>query len=209
MYSAGHQAGRCSVNWLRATTLSCSLLVATSCTNTGSQFGGRGTWEIDSVVSRCIASVAGGAFLGGLVGAVAGRGNGRTMGAGAFIGAAAGGVLCAVISSLDAQDRERIRQAQLESARSGQPRVLSYHGGDGLERTVSIQPRDLTPPTAPAEVRAPTNSSPSSAEIGAASGERVCRRLDTNVTVQSKGQVEIPAQLLCRTPGGDWEPVPA
>lgn len=192
--------------------------------------GGAGgnAWAIDNVNSRCVASVLGGALVGGLIGAAAGRGRGGAIGTGAAIGLAAGGAMCAVMVQLDEQDRARIRTAQLAAARTGQPASFSYRGGDGLNRSISVRPSQevylpapmgpVPNPTAPPAYTTSVTPAPnvpagvaprSAAEIAAASGGRICRQVETNVSVQSKGDTAAPAQTICRTPAGDWEPAEA
>lgn len=192
----------------RVLSTACILFTLTGCATESSGSGHSGSWQIDSVAQKCVASVLGGAVLGGVIGAVSG-GGGRNVGTGVLIGAASGGALCAVMAALDAQDRDRIRTAQLAAAQTGRPQELAYRGNDGLDRRVTVRPTEMSakrssPVDRPSSERSAVPSS--QAEISAASGARVCRRLDTTVSVQSKGEAAVPAQLVCRTPGGDWEP---
>jgi len=156
--------------------------------------------------------------LGGLIGAAAGGGDGRSVGAGVIAGAATGGVMCAVIAALDEQDKAQVRAAQLAAARSGQSQYIDYRGSDGLERKIRVQVTAGTPGAAQMPKRgerkrtgAPPSSLPadkSEAQIAAASGERVCRGVTASVEVQGKGQANLPQQAVCRTPDGDWVPAP-
>ncbi|MCX7310049.1 MAG: hypothetical protein NTZ72_19745 [Afipia sp.] len=205
--------------------LCCTFLV--SCITPSNQTATNTNWQIDSVASKCVMSIAGGAVLGAIIGAAAG-GGGRSLGTGAAVGAAAGGVLCAVMAALDENDRARIKAAQLEAARTGKSQVLQYSGSDGLNRNVSIrvvddgnnslpEPVSRAPswgspkPTSTAKPKPPTaNSVPASeAQVAAASGQRICRTLNTSVDIQSKGQADVPPQTVCRTPEGDWAPATA
>jgi hypothetical protein len=122
---------------------------------------------------------------------------------GAVFGAAAGGALCAVISALDEQDRARIRAAQIQAARTGQPQRVSYRGQDGLERQVEVRVTDVGASAKPSSAEPAKRSQ---AQVAAASGQRICRTLNTNVSVQTKGETDVPAQVVCRTPNGDYEP---
>ena len=131
-----------------------------------------------------MASLIGGVVLGTVIGAAAGGNRGAAIGAGA--GALAGGAACAVIAALDAQDKARIRQAQIEAASSSQPRYLSYNGSDGKSRTITVRPKPV----------------PS----GTQTAGRICRQTDGEASIQGTGQAELPPQLVCRTPGGDWLP---
>jgi hypothetical protein len=203
----GGQRGAHTYAWVEVVAIFGTALVLVSCASSN-------TGPNDSVASRCVVSVLGTSVLGGLIGgADAGKGGAV---AGAAIGAVAGGAFCAVIASLDAQDSARIRAAQLEAASTGQPQVLSYQGDDGLARYVSVRPSDLSPvsPTRDAQPSESLSSSvPSttetSAQIAAANGQRICRPVDTDVSIQSKGQASLPTQLICREPNGDWEPAPS
>jgi surface antigen len=202
---------------LRITTALMICLFVPSCITPSGQTA-TNEWQIDSVAARCLASVAGGAVVGALIGAAAGGGS-RT-GSGALLGAAAGGVLCAVMVTLDEQDRARIRAAQLEAARTGQDQTLQYPGKDGLERKVIVKvtktdgalpppaPRTsrTKPSAAPKTSPATPVSAPTNAQIAAATGQKVCRTLATSVDVQTKGQADVPPQVVCRTSDGDWLP---
>lgn len=159
-----------------AATLPLALGVA-SCQTAG------GGYALDDAAARCVASTVGGAIFGAVIGAAAG-GGGRNAAIGAGAGAAVGGIACAVLTALDAQDRERIRQAQIQAARTGETRYLSYNGSDGRSRNVVVTPRPVE-----------------TAQAG-----RICRRTDTIATVGQAGSSDLPAQLVCRTPSGDWLP---
>jgi outer membrane lipoprotein SlyB len=195
--------------WRHSTIILLALFAASCASTTAQQVSqgssGPATWEIDNVVSKCLVSVAGGALVGGLLGAAIG-GRNSSVGTGALVGAAAGGALCAVISALDEQDRARIRAAQLEAARTGKPQVMSYQGQDGLERQVAVRVTDISAAAKPRSTASKQQPAQSEAQVAAASGQRICRTLNTSVTVQSKGQADVPSQLVCRTPEGDYEP---
>lgn len=173
-------------------------LAMAGCTTTSG--GLSGGWQIDSVASRCVASIVGGAIVGGLLGAA--RGGGRNIGAGAAIGAGAGGALCVVMAALDQQDKERIKQAQLAAARTGSAQNLSYTGMDGLQRQVTVRPSAATTRQGTTLVSATTL--PAAASPGA--GQQICRSVETSATVASKGSAEVPAQIVCRNANGEWGP---
>lgn len=193
-------------------------MVASCATSTGS--GVSGGWQVDSIVSKCVLAIGGGALLGAIVGAAAG-GN-RRIGAGAAIGAGAGGVLCAVMASLDAQDRERVRLAQLDAATTGSVRSSTYVGADGRKRTIVVTPsaaprRPATKRSAPrpaekskakADVAQQTQkpeTPANEAEIAANSGEQICRSVPATVTIEGGGTGQI-SQVVCRNQDGDWLP---
>lgn len=171
-------------------------LAMAGCTTTSGGIGGG--WQIDSVASRCVASIVGGALVGGLLGAA--RGGGRNIGAGAAIGAGAGGALCAVMAALDQQDRERIKQAQLAAARTGMIQNVAYTGHDGLQRRVTVKPSAAMPRTTLVSATTlPAASAPST------SGP-ICRSVETSASVASKGSADVPAQIVCRNESGEWGP---
>ena len=145
--------------------------------------GGGGRTALDDAVGRCAASTIGLAIVGGIIGAAAG-GGGRNVALGAGAGAAVGGLACAVMTALDAQDKERIRQAQIQAASTGETRYLSYQGSDGRARRVVVKPQ----------------------AVETASAGRLCRRADTSAAIGDAGAADLPAQLVCRTPNGDWLP---
>lgn len=205
-----HQVGGKCFRRLRALSILMLFPLVSSCVTASD--GASDNWQVDSIASRCVMSIIGGAIVGGIVGAAAGRGQTGSTGAGAAVGAAAGGVLCAVMASLDAQDRERIRAAQLDAARTGEPKALAYAGSDGLNRSIYVRPSEpikalSVSSTGNAERSTGVKSGQTAAEAAAASGERICRRIETSVEVQSKGQASVPTQMICRSPTGDWEPV--
>lgn len=136
---------------------------------------------VAEAIGRCAAATIGGAVVGTLIGAAAG-GN-RGAGAGALIGGAVGGVGCAVLTALDAQDKERIRNAQIAAAATNQPRYLTYQGSDGRARQITVRPQATQ-----------------TAETG-----RLCRVLDTSATIGG-GSAELPPAKVCRTDKGEWLP---
>jgi hypothetical protein len=124
-----------------------------------------------------------------------------------------GGAACAIITALDAQDRERIRNAQLEAVRTGRNQDLAYAGSDGLQRQITVAPRPVPayarpagPPPSAGAKPAPTSTIAPSPSPVAAGGGPICRTVDTSAAIASKGTAEIPPQTFCRTPDGDWEP---
>lgn len=190
-------------------------LLLTGCATTGPTQGGSGQWKIDNVVSRCLLSVTGGALVGAIVGAAAGGGSQR-VGTGAAIGAGAGGVLCALMVSLDAQDKQRVRKAQIDAARTGSVQSSTYVGTDGRVRTIHVVPRPASPAasTPPAPQKSPgtaekpavaSQPQPSGAEVAAEAGERICRSVPASITIEGSGTGQVD-QIVCRTAEGDWLP---
>lgn len=158
----------------------CLSLLAGGCTTSRS---GGGAVAADDAAGRCVASAVGGAILGTLIGAAAGGSRGAAIGAAA--GGVTGGLGCAVLTALDAQDKERIRNAEIAAAATNRPRYLSYVGTDGRQREITVRPQ-------PAPVRT------------AETGERICRATDTTATIAGAGSADLPQKLVCRTPSGAW-----
>lgn len=165
----------------------CLGAVLTGCTSSrgGSATSGGSGGSIDEAVSRCIASTLVGAGIGALLGAA--TGGGRRAGVGAAIGAGVGGLACTVLTALDAQDKQRIRNAQIAAAATNQPQYLAYQGADGARRAITVRPQP-----APAAIAGAPN--------------RICRATDTQASINGTGSADLPQQLVCRTPGGDWLP---
>ncbi|GLK76055.1 hypothetical protein GCM10008171_13090 [Methylopila jiangsuensis] len=165
----------------RLAAVACAAALVAGCQTTGGSGAGGGS-TLDGAIGRCVAAVVGGAIVGGLIGAAAGGGN--RVGYGVAGGAAVGGLACAVLTALDNQDKAAIRQAQIEAASTNEPRTLSYAGADGRPRAIMVRP--------------------SGAETVVQN--RVCRPTDGVAAVGGVGETQIPAQLVCRTPEGDWLP---
>lgn len=164
-------------------------------------------WAIDSVASKCAQSVIGGAIVGALIGAATGGGD--RISQGALVGGAAGAGLCAVIIALDAQDRARIREAQLAAAKTNQPQNLSYKGDDGLQRDIAVRPTRTIAATPAQSGKVTMVGSIGSAitpDALAEKGQVLCRELHTEASVQTKGSATVPPQVVCRQPDGTYTP---
>ncbi len=165
-----------------AVAATCIAVVASGCTTSrtagpaGVPVSARG--GLDAAIARCVATVAGGAVLGAVIGAA--TGGGRRVAEGVVMGAAVGGAACIVLSALDEQDKQRIRAAQIAAASSNKPRYLVYSGTDGRRREITIRPKV--------------------AAVPAPRGDRLCRPVDTSATIQGSGTAELPTQIVCRTP---------
>ncbi|MEP2741724.1 hypothetical protein [Bauldia litoralis] len=179
----------------------------TTGTATNASGGANGRWAIDSVAAKCTQSVIGGAIVGALIGAAFGGKSG--IGQGALVGGAAGVGLCAVIVALNAQDRARIRDAQLAAARTNQPQVLSYQGDDGLRRDIAVRPARTVAATrsqsGTVTVVGDISAATDAAEL-AGKGQLLCRELHTEATVATKGSATVPPQMICRQPDGTYAP---
>lgn len=181
-----------------------SLAITTMLSGCAGQSGTNSSsnWQIDAVAQKCIGAVVIGTGVGALIGAAAGGGRGMAIGAGA--GLAAGGITCAVIAALDAQDRERIRLAQLAAVASGKDQDLAYAGTDGAQRQIKVRPRPS--PAVAQQTKPRRNSSTTPTQVSVPEGP-ICRIVDTSAAIAGKGTTEVPPQKFCRNPNGDWEPV--
>ncbi|WP_165184300.1 YMGG-like glycine zipper-containing protein [Caulobacter soli] len=137
--------------------------------------------QIDRAIGRCVATVAIGALLGAAVGNNSGRGN---AGRGAVIGAAAGGVVCAVILKV-AKDKDALLAHQQEAVALGGMQRATFEGHDGPV-TLITKSRDVEQPAT---------------SIGPV---RVCRYAESQVELGTEQQADLGSQLYCRTEGGDW-----
>jgi hypothetical protein len=192
---------------LLAGGLAATLAVTSGCQTAGGPMGGSGAWQIDSAASRCLASVVGGVLIGAAVGALTGRDN---IAAGAAIGGIAGTTACAVITALDAQDRERIRQAQLAAAQSNTPQVMSYVGEDGLHRQITAAPiQTLLVSREPehGHVTVESELPPAEADtITLGPNQEICRAVQTSASIGTRGTAAVPTQVICHRPDGTFTP---
>ncbi|MFT0861572.1 glycine zipper domain-containing protein [Ancylobacter sp. G4_0304] len=119
-----------------------------------------------------------GALAGGVIGQLAGGNTGATL-AGAAIGGLIGG---AIGNSLDAQDRARAQQAQMQALEYGNPGApVSWRGESGAYGTI---------------VPGPTY---------ARGGSPRCREFTHTIYVD--GQPQTARGTACRNPDGTWTPV--
>jgi hypothetical protein len=137
--------------------------------------------QIDKAIGRCVASVAIGALLGAAVGNNSGRGN---AGRGAVIGAAAGGVVCAVILKV-AKDKDALLAHQREAVVLGGMQRTTFEGHDGPV-TLITNSRDVEQPASSTEP------------------VRVCRFAESQVELGADQQADLGSQLYCRSDDGDW-----
>ena len=167
-------------------------------------------WAVDSVASKCVATVVGGAVVGALIGAVAGGGNRVVQGA--ALGTVAGAGLCVVIMALDAEDRARIKSGQLLAAQTNEQQILSYSGKDGLQRDITVRPTRTVvvtrTPNRPGSVTivGDISSAETDDQATLAEGQMLCRELQTDASVATKGTAAVPPQIVCRQPDGSYAP---
>jgi uncharacterized membrane protein YebE (DUF533 family) len=161
-------------------------LTLSGCASTGD--GSR--TALDRSIGKCALSIGAGAILGALIGAASGR---KGAGTGALVGAGAGTVACAVILAMNnEQDKARVRAEQAATLNSGHATQETYVGDDGQARTIRTSVEAANIPTA---VNATATASPT-----------ICRRTQTQITVQGKGSATLDPEISCRTAQGDWVP---
>jgi surface antigen len=158
-------------------------------------------WELDRVSQSCLGTMVMGTIAGAAVGALTNGGKGAIVGG--VSGMAVGGLACSVIVALDQEDKNRIRAAELDAARSGRPVDLNYTGADGTPRNIHVAPK---PETRFAIDSTATNSIPANTGSENSRASRICRPLDSTITISTAGTTSLPTQLVCRTPDGDWVP---
>jgi outer membrane lipoprotein SlyB len=165
-----------------------------------------GRWVIDSVAQKCVASVVGGAIIGGVVGAMVGGSRGAA--GGAAIGGVAGVGACAVIMALNAQDRARIKEAQLRAAQTNEQQVLEYQGEDGLRRSILVRPERAVvvarPESGPPRIVGEATDAEDAAAL--APDRQICTVVFTSASVETKGATDVPAQTICRDADGKLAP---
>jgi hypothetical protein len=141
---------------------------------------------LERSVGTCIVSVGAGVLVDMLT-------NKKRLGAGTAVGAG----LCAVVLAMNnEEDTRRVRAAQLAALNAGTDRTDTYVGKDGNERTIktSIQSAD-TPANLKTQV-----ASDGAKFVGP------CRRTQTEISVQGKGNASLDPEVVCRTAQGDWLP---
>src|SRR5258708_135420 len=177
-------------------------LVLSSCATAG---GGPQQSALDRSINQCVAAVAIGALLGGLA-------DKKNRGQGAAIGAGVGGLACGVLVAINNErDKQRVRDAQRAALNAGTERTENFVGEDGQTRVVQTSVRDVpTPatfvvPAAPiaATFAANPNPVPIMAAVSSDTFVGPCRNAQSQITVQGQ-TAQLPGELYCRTPGGDW-----
>lgn len=156
-----------------------ALAIGTSgCATTGTPL------TTDQKIAGCVATVLGGAIIGGLIGD----------GKGAAIGAGIGGAACGIWLAFENEaDKRRLAEAELDAVRTGQEVNRSWQGEDGRQRSVRVVPSTDT-----LALR--------SADVEDTSANRVCRAV--TVTPSLEGRSADPfTSYSCRNESGDWERV--
>jgi hypothetical protein len=151
---------------------------------------------MDRAIGECVASVAVGATLGAIVGGIAGGRN--AAGRGALIGGAIGVGRCAILMEVAAaEDRARIREAEMAAVRSNASQTRAITTRSGKRATVRTQVAPAAVPTprpggSGATVPKPTYTN--------------CRYAEQTVTVAGQS-ASAGRQLWCRADTGDWQAI--
>lgn len=182
-------------------------IVAVTLAGCATTQGGPRQSALDRSISQCMATVAIGALLGGLVS----HDNRRK---GALIGGGLGAVACGVLIAINNErDKQQIRDAQLVALNAGTPQTQQFVGNDGQTRVVQTSVQEVATPPARVMAAVPTppmsggNPNPGSTMAGATSPDTFvgpCRNAQTTITVQGQS-AQLSPDLYCRTAGGDWK----
>lgn len=159
--------------------------------------------EVEKSIGKCLVTVAGGGILGFLIGGKKDRAKG------AVLGAAAGGVACAVIMR-NAKRKDNIIAAQRETAAHGASYRTVFQDDDGTDVTYSgtIQDSNMmeSGKLIPVKYTAADGSTSYSPTLKTGGAE--CRTVSSSLSYASENS-GLPGQVFCRTPTGDWEPYSA
>ena len=175
---------------------------------------------MDKAVSDCVASVAIGAISGAVIGGVLG-GN-RGMGQGAAIGAVAGVGRCAILIEIAAaEDRAKVREAELAALQTNTPQTRSITTRNGKSATVRTKVASAPLPTAKADKPVQTaemqpTTTPAAPQTSATAVASYAEELNSDYTAcrftellidMDGGTADAGKQRWCKSSQGDWEPV--
>lgn len=148
---------------------------------------------LDRSINECVAAV----FIGALAGAALDKNRGQ----GALIGAGIGGVACGVLVAINNEhDKQEIRNAQLAALNANMQQTEQFVGQDGETKTVTTSIQDAPTPAA-GDTGNPEQTDGMSTAPDTVVGP--CRRTQTQISAQT-GSAQLPAEMYCRTAGGDW-----
>lgn len=202
-----------------AAVVMCCIAVQ-GCTTTSADGTKVSSTAMDKAVSDCVASVAIGAISGAVIGGVLG-GN-RGMGQGAAIGAVAGVGRCAILIEIAAaEDRAKVREAELAALQTDKSQTRSIRTRNGKSATVRtrVTPAPLPATKAENPVQAPvaqSNITPAAPQTSATAVASYAEELNSNYTAcrftellidMDGGTADAGKQKWCKGSQGDWEPV--
>lgn len=144
--------------------------------------------EVDKAVGKCVGAVVVGGLLGGLLGGK------RNRGAGIVAGAAAGGVVCAILMQT-AKRKDRIIAAQRQAAIRGSY-TANYVDDEGQTHVLRAEAVDYQPTRQLRQVRYVNEQNASIVSPSLAGPPRRCRKVPMTDTVQGNS-ASIPDQLFC------------
>lgn len=175
---------------------------------------------MDKAVSDCVASVAIGAISGAVIGGV--LGGSRGLGHGAAIGAVAGVGRCAILIEIAAaEDRAKVREAELAALQTNKPQTRSITTKNGKSATVRTKVSPAPLPAAKAEkparpAVAQSTTTPAAPQTSATAVASFAEELNSDYTAcrftellidMDGGTADAGKQKWCKSSQGDWEPV--
>lgn len=164
------------------------------CTTAGGGMSPARSTAMDRAIGECVASVAVGAAMGAIIGGVAGGRN--AAGRGALIGGAVGVGRCAILVQVAAaEDRARIRQAELAAVQTNASQTRTITTKSGKKASVRTQ-------VVPAPVPRPNPSSTAKTEPKYTN----CRFAEQTVSMEGQS-ASAGKQLWCRAETGDWQAI--
>ena len=171
-------------------------IAISGCTTAGGNRSVASRTAMDRAIGQCVASVAVGAAVGAIVGGIAaGK---RSAGRGALVGGAIGVGRCAILLHVAAaEDRARIRQAELSAIRANASQTRSIRTNSGKSASIRT---DISAAPLPAAKPAQATASPEEPTYTA------CRYSKQTVTVDGQSAAG-ERQLWCRAETGDWQPI--
>lgn len=204
-----------------AAILVCGLGVQ-GCSTTSGNGGKVRSTAMDNAISGCVASVAIGAIGGALIGGAIGGSRGA--GQGAAIGAVAGVGRCAILIEIAAaEDRQKVREAELAALRSNSSQTRQITTKSGRSATVRTKITQAPLPPSQATASAKTEIASSEPDTDTVSTEApatavasyaedlnsdytACRFTELLIDMDG-GTADAGKQKWCKSNQGDWEPV--
>ncbi len=158
---------------------------------------------MDRAIGQCVASVVLSAGIGALAGAAINGGRGA--GQGAIIGGVAGAGACAVLMQVAAaEDRARVREAELDAIAANSTRTTRFSNNSGKNVAVTTSVSNAPIPTP----RATAASGGTSTKTADSSKSQFTACRYSQQTVNVAGQTASGGkQLWCRLDTGDWKPI--
>ncbi len=180
---------------MRSTSLTLTLAAVMAFTSSCATTGGAPTTAMNRAKGQCAAAVVVGALAGAIIGNNTGSGNSRR---GALVGLGAGVGICAILLAMASEeDQRRLAELESEALEAGQRRENSYVGTDGRRRSIVVQASAVDDPLWNSTPSATDSAQPTGA---ATSVERICRRKQVTLTVETMGTGTLDEEIVCRNP---------